>query len=151
MGNTSQDQEEGELAQPGVAERGSDSEIGGDLVECVEKTEDGTAGGFGSGVAIEFAPQETPEGGDAGSGPGGNVEEGAIFDFAILAEGLAKEDGRRGVSVGDLRYVHEFNMNETITKVKYHKNNYMTTKKRAKRGKSLRRNHFRSKWAGRSV
>ena len=127
MSNASQDQEEGELAEPGVAERGSDSEIGGDLVECVEKTEDGTAGGFGSGVAIEFAPQETSEGGDAGSGPGGDVEEGAIFDFAILAEGLAKEDGRRGVSVGDLRYVHEFSINIILNFVKRIKNTYMTT------------------------
>ena len=127
MSNASQDQEEGELAEPGVAERGSDSEIGGDLVEYVEKTEEGTEGGFGSGIAIEFAPQETSEGGDAGSRPGGDVEEGALFDFAILAEGLAKEDGQRGVSVGDLRYVHEFGINRLLNTLKRIKNANMTT------------------------
>ena len=118
MGNASQDQEEGELTETRVAKCGSDTEIGGDLIERMEKAEDGAAGGFGSGVLIEFATQEPSEGGDAGSRPGGDVENGAVFDLALLAEGLAKEDGRRGVSIGDLRHVHEYSIQEaTITTI----------------------------------
>ena len=127
MGNASQDQEEGELTETGVAERGIDTEIGGDLIERMEEAEDRTAGGFGSGVLIEFPPQETPKGGDAGSRPGGNIEEGAVFDLAVLAEGLAKEDGRRGVSIGDLRDVHELIIQPIINAVNADSNIYMTT------------------------
>jgi hypothetical protein len=132
MGNASQDQEQSEFANTGVAKRGSDAKIGGDLMERMEEAEDRTAGGFGSGVVIEFASEETPEGGDAGSRPGGNVEKGAVLDFAVLAEGLAKEDGRRGISIGNLRHVHEFVISQDGTPSNNTMTSYMTTLTRRK-------------------
>lgn len=63
----------------------------------------------------------------SGSRPGRDIEEGAVFDFAVLAEGLAKEDGRRGVSIGDLRDVHEQIIQPIINKVNAYPTMYMTT------------------------
>jgi len=93
-----------------VTESGSDAEIGGDLIEGVEEAEDRSAGGFGSGIMIELAPQETTEGGAAGNRPGGDIEKGTVLYLAVLPEGLAKEDGGRGVPIGDLCHAHDFPM-----------------------------------------
>jgi len=90
-----------------VTESGSDAEIGGDLIEGVEEAEDRSAGGFGSGIMIELAPQETTEGGDAGNRPGGDIEKGTVLYLAVLPEGLAKEDGGKGVPIGDLCHAHD--------------------------------------------
>jgi hypothetical protein len=38
--------------------------------------------------------------------PGGEVGEGAFADFGAFADGLAEEDGGRGVAVGDGLDVH---------------------------------------------
>ena len=93
-----------------MTESGSDAEIGDDLIEGVEEAEDRSAGGFGSGIMIELAPQETTEGGDAGNRPGGDIEKGTVLYLAVLPEGLAKEDGGRGVPIGDLCHAHDFPM-----------------------------------------
>ena len=37
-----------------------------------------------------------------------DVGEGAGLDFAVIAIGLAEEDGRGGVAVGNLRHVHDY-------------------------------------------
>jgi hypothetical protein len=38
----------------------------------------------------------------------GEVGEGAVADLAVEAEGLAEEDGRRGVAVGHGGHVHVY-------------------------------------------
>ena len=38
--------------------------------------------------------------------PMGEIGEGAVVDFAVLAEALAEKDGGRGVAVGDDGHVH---------------------------------------------
>lgn len=75
-------------------------------MERMEEAEDRAAGGLGSGSQVELAAEQKAKSGDAGSGPGRDVGDGAIFDFAILAKGFANEDGRGGVAIGDLRHVH---------------------------------------------
>ncbi len=77
------------------------------MFESVEQAEDGAGGGIGQRGKIEFAAQDAAEGLDAAFGPGGEIEEGAVFDFAIFAEGFAQENGRRGGAVGDLHNVHD--------------------------------------------
>ena len=94
MGNTGQDEEQGELAELLLAEGAGDAEIGGYLFERMEESEGGTAGGRGNEGMVEFAAEETAESADTGFGPGGEVEESAVSDFAVLAEGFAQEDGR---------------------------------------------------------
>ena len=53
-----------------------------------------------------FALQQAAQGVDLSRGPGGQVGEGAFDDLAVLADGLAQEDGRWGVAVGDGLDVH---------------------------------------------
>jgi hypothetical protein len=38
----------------------------------------------------------------------GEIGEGAVADLAVAAEGLAEEDGGRGVAVGDGGDVHAY-------------------------------------------
>ena len=106
MSDAGQDEEQGELAEPLLAEGGRDAEIGGYLIERMKESEDGAAGGLGSSGQVEFALEQQAESGDAGSGPGGDVGDGAILDFAVLAEGFAEEDGGGRGAIGDLRDVH---------------------------------------------
>ena len=84
-----------------MAEGGSDAEIGSDVMEGMEESEDWAAGGYGIGGQVEFATQEFAKGGNAGSWPRRDIGDGAVFDFTVLTEGFAKEDGGRGVAVGD--------------------------------------------------
>jgi len=76
--------------------------------EHIEDAEDRAAGRLGSRRQVKLTAEEKAESGNAGSGPGGDVGDSAVFDFAILAEGLANEDGRGRVAIGDLRHVHDF-------------------------------------------
>ena len=52
------------------------------------------------------ALQDGAHGIDLSGRPMGEVGEGTVEDFAVEAEGLAEEDGRRGVAVGDDGDVH---------------------------------------------
>jgi len=70
------------------------------------------------GGLVEFAAQQAAEGFNAGGGPVGEVGEGAILDFAVLAEGFAQEEGGRGVAVGDGGDIHAFCISHTIGHVK---------------------------------
>ena len=56
------------------------------------------------GAALE----EVPESRDQGRGPFRQVGEGAFLDFAAFAEGLAEEDGGRGVAVGNGIDLHDY-------------------------------------------
>jgi hypothetical protein len=57
----------------------------------------------------------------------GEVGDGAIVDFAILAEGFAEEDGGRGVAVGDDRDVHATILAYQMRIFKSQITTYMTT------------------------
>ena len=59
---------------------------------------------------IEVAAEGALEGLDAGGVPVGEIGEGALVDLAVLAEGLAEEDGGRGGAVGDGLDVHGYNI-----------------------------------------
>jgi hypothetical protein len=50
--------------------------------------------------------QQVAKGLDAGGRPVGEVGQGAILDFVVLAEGFAQEKGRRGVAVGEGGDIH---------------------------------------------
>ena len=55
---------------------------------------------------IELAAKGATEGFDARRIPVGEIGEGAIFDFAVFAVGLTKEDGGRRLAIGDGGDVH---------------------------------------------
>ena len=106
MRHAGQDEEQSELGETVVAERGGQAQGIGDLLEDKQEGKDGSIGGSGGVDVIEFATEQTAQGLDAFGGPGGEVGEGAVFDFAVLTEGLAEEDGGRGGAVGYGGYIH---------------------------------------------
>ena len=57
---------------------------------------------------IEVAAEDLTQGLDTSRSPGGEVGEGAGFDFALVPEGLAEEDGWRRVTIGDGGDVHAY-------------------------------------------
>jgi len=59
-------------------------------------------------AGAEIAFEDLAEGLDLSGRPIGEVGEGAVSNFAILAKGLAQEDGRRGVAVGDGGHIHAY-------------------------------------------
>src|SRR6266478_3244416 len=76
---------------------------------------------------IELPAQGAAERLDARRLPMGEIGEGAVFDFTVLAVGLAKENGGRGVAVGDGGDVHVDLIQLQISLVKEIINNYMST------------------------
>lgn len=99
------------LAARGWVEDGIESEFAKGAEDCGDVTvrlgaEDvkGFGQGIGGGAALEDMTQRL----DLVRGPVGEVGEGAIFDFAIEAEGFAEEDGGRGAAVGDGCHVHVY-------------------------------------------
>ena len=81
---------------------------------------------------IEVAVEEAAEGANPLGWPGGEVGEGAVLDFAILAETFAEEDGRRGVAIGDDGDIHAnsiLHAHNTTIAIMIH---YMTTSVGAK-------------------
>jgi hypothetical protein len=90
---------------------------GADYFECLlQARADG-------GVALE----DQAQGFDLFGGPVGEIGEGTIFDFAVLAEGLAQEDGGRGVAVGHDGDVHADNITTYLLSVNLYNTDYMTT------------------------
>src|SRR5260370_41396404 len=75
------------------------------------------------GVALE----DQAQGFDLFGGPVGEIGEGAVFDFAVLAEGLAQEDGGRGIGVGHGGDIHADCILIYIIYVNTDNTNYMTT------------------------
>jgi hypothetical protein len=133
MSNAGQNQKQGEFAEWLLAESGSHSELGGDLLEGMEQAEDGAGSGIGNGGMVELAAEKEAEGGDASRWPGGEIEEGAIFDLAVFAEGLAQEDGGRRGAVGDLRDVHNHSKSQLASHRGTKNFNYITTSNKPKR------------------
>src|SRR2546423_9692771 len=93
MRQTSQDEEQSQLAENGVAERGGDAQGIGDLFQRIQQAKDGTEGGLGERRMIKVPPEGAAEGFDARTIPVGEIGQGAIFDFAVFAVGFAKENG----------------------------------------------------------
>ena len=85
------------------------------FLASVEQAEDGTQRGFGAGRVIEIAAQGTTKRFDTSGMPMREIGEGAIFDFAVFAEGFAEEDGRGRVAVGDGGDVHTDHLSHNPT------------------------------------
>src|SRR5258708_19687649 len=99
MRQTGQDQEQGQLAENGIAERGGDAQGIGDLFQGIQQAKDWTEGGFGErGSMIEVPTEGAAEGRDARRIPVGEIGQVAIFDLAIFAEGLPKKNGGEPLS-----------------------------------------------------
>lgn len=64
--------------------------------------------GFAERELIEVAAEDLTQGFDTSGSPGGEVGEGAGFDFAVVPEGLAEEDGWRRVTIGDGGNIHAY-------------------------------------------
>jgi hypothetical protein len=88
------------------AEDGDDMAVraGADDVEGLRKR-----GAEGSG-----AHEDGAQGIDLRRRPMGEVGESAVVDLAVEAEGLAEEDGGRGVAVGDGGDVHVYIISSII-------------------------------------
>jgi hypothetical protein len=90
---------------------------GADYCECLRQ---GRAHG---GVAFE----DQAQGFDLLGRPVGDIGKGAIFDFAVFAEGLAQEEGRRGAAVRHNCDIHADHIAIYTQPVKSYNTNYMTT------------------------
>jgi len=102
-----------ELVQVQLAQR---AQGGGDMA-VRERARDGK--GLGEvGGSEGLALEEGAEGVDASGRPMGEVGEGAVFDFAVLAVGLAEEDSGRGVAVGDGSHVHAYLISQISNNIK---------------------------------
>src|SRR5258708_24709617 len=118
MRQTSQDEEQSQLAENGVAERGGDAQGIGDLFQRIQQAKDWTERGFGERRMIEVTPEGAAEGCDARKIPVGEIGQGAIFDFAVFAVGLAKENGGGRVSVWGRGYLHAAPIQQTFSFIK---------------------------------
>jgi len=118
MRQTSQDEEQGQLAENGVAERGGDAQGIGDLFQGIQQAKDGTERGFGERDMIEVPMESATEGLDARRIPVGEIGQGTILDFAVFTVGLAKENGWGRLAIGDGGDVHADQIQQLITNVK---------------------------------
>ena len=96
-------------AAAGTSDEGVQAELlegaedGGDMAVGVAADDgEGVVGGAQSDAALEEDLQAV----DDVIGALGEIGEGAFFDFAVMPEGLPKEDGGRGVAVGDAFDIH---------------------------------------------
>jgi hypothetical protein len=60
-----------------------------------------------AGRQQSFVAQHRAQRGDLLGLPPGQIGQGAVLDFAVLAIGLAQQDGWRRAAVWDDRHVHE--------------------------------------------
>ena len=95
----------------GAAGAGEDR-LQAEATECTQGSGDVTVGrgaqnleGIGGGDE-GFALEHAPQGVDLSCRPRGEVGEGALDNLAVHARGFPKEDGRRGIAVGDGLNVH---------------------------------------------
>jgi hypothetical protein len=119
VGDAGQDEEEGEFGEARLAESGGEAEGIGDLFEDEQEAEDEAEGGVRGGEVIEVATEGALEGLDAGGVPMGEIGEGAGIDLAVLAEGLAEEDGGPGGAVGDGGDVDVYRLSHSVNKRSY--------------------------------
>jgi hypothetical protein len=93
MGDAGQNQKQGELAEWLLARGGSNAEVGGDMLQGMERAGDGAGSGIGKRGMVKLTSEEQAEGIGTGFGPGGELEERTVYDFAVFARGLTQEDG----------------------------------------------------------
>ena len=106
MRQTSQDQEQSQLAENAVAQSGGEAQGIGDLFQGIQHAKDRTEGGFGERGMIKLPAEGATEGFDARRIPVGEIGQRAILDFAVLAVGLPKEDSGGRLAIGDGGDVH---------------------------------------------
>lgn len=82
------------------------AECGGDVTVRKRALNQDSAGSVHEGFSLQNAAQ----GIDLGFGPIGEILEGSLDDFAVLAEALAQEDGGGRVAVGDGIHVHGYSI-----------------------------------------
>ena len=90
------------------AEVAGGSQHGGDMA-VGPGAEDGE--GVAEGGQRDAALEQDAESLDQIAGPFGEVGEGAFLDLAVFAEGLAEQDGGRGVPVGHAFDIHGYDSN----------------------------------------
>src|SRR5258708_39683293 len=100
MRQTSQDEEQSQLAENGVAERGGDAQGIGGLFQRIQQAKDGAGGGLGERGMIKVPPEGAAGGFDAGTIPVGEIGQGAVFYFSVFAGGFAQGEGRGRPWVG---------------------------------------------------
>ncbi|KFB67078.1 MAG: hypothetical protein CAPSK01_003595 [Candidatus Accumulibacter vicinus] len=108
MRDTRENQEQVELAFRSAAQYPRDAHLVGQLLECKQHPKNLAAGHLSRPV-VEFALHQTFHGDDSFRCPVRQIGDGSCADFASLAIGLAKQDGRPGLSVGDAGDVHADN------------------------------------------
>src|SRR6267378_2330017 len=108
MCHAGQDQKQAQLGHRCVAQCTANPEGLGDLFQDKEQAEDGAQRHFGGRGLIKIAAQSAAERLDTSGIPMGEIGEGAIFHFALFAEGLAEEDGGGRIAVGDGGDVHTY-------------------------------------------
>ena len=84
--------------------------------------------------------EDKAEGFDLLRGPMREVGDGAVFDFAVEAEGFTEEDGGGRVAVGDGGHIHDHIIYTNPVYSKYIISSYMTTQTREKLTKCLKTN-----------
>jgi hypothetical protein len=127
MGQASQHNKQGQLAETALAQGCGEAEFLGNLFERMEETEDGADGGIGGSKMIEIAPESTAESLDASGVPVGEVGESTRLDLALVAERFAEEDGRRGGAVRNSSNVHAYTIIITFVRIKNYYSYYMLT------------------------
>ena len=101
MAQAGQHQEQSQLAEAALSQRGADAEFLGNARRNVQETEDGTGDRIGRSEMIEITPQGAAESLDARRIPVGDIGDGTGLDLAILAVRLADQDGGQRGTIGD--------------------------------------------------
>src|SRR2546430_4163721 len=107
-GHAGQDQKQDEFSPALCPQHAEQSDALGELLEDKQHSKDGATDGLQvPREAIKLAFQSAAHGLDPLWGPRGEVGEGARTHLVPVAEGLAEENGGRGVAIGDGCYIHE--------------------------------------------
>src|SRR5438874_10541478 len=121
-----------ELPSAALPQGRNHASLGSDLFQRIEHAEGWTHRGIANRHIVQLAPQQTAQGVNARAGPGGNVGERAVLDFAIFTVGFAQQEGGRRVAIGDFSHIHADMIVSEIRNVKHNMTKYMTTSKSPK-------------------
>jgi hypothetical protein len=107
-GHACQDQKQDEFGPALCPQHREQPDALGELLEDKQDSKDGATDGLQvPREAIKLAFESAAHGLDPLWGPRGEVGEGARTHLVPVAEGLAEENGGRGVAIGDSCYIHE--------------------------------------------
>ena len=101
MAQAGEHQEQSQLAEAALSQRGADAEFLGNARQHVQQTKHRTGGGIGGSEMIEIPAQGAAESLDARRIPVGDIGDGTGLDLAILAVRLADQDGGWRGAIGD--------------------------------------------------